>query len=81
MAKIQISQKKVKFRGSKKNLKSAQDPPPPLAHFYIRFEHFCSHILLYGESGCPSWLRRRARFSIVDDGVRAGDPGSSLASV
>ena len=34
-----------------------------------------------GESGWPSWLRRRARFGIVDDDVRARGPGSSLASV
>ena len=33
------------------------------------------------ESGCPSWLRRRARFGIVDDDVRARGPGSTLASV
>ena len=33
-----------------------------------------------GESGCPSWLRRWARFGIVDDDVRAGDLGSRLAS-
>ena len=33
------------FRESKSFLKSVR--PPLLAHFYIRFEHFCSHILLY----------------------------------
>ena len=46
MANTQISHtKKVKFRRSKFFLKSAQEPP--LALFYIRFEQFCSHILLY----------------------------------
>ena len=40
-----------------------------------------SSSIFLGESGCPCWLRRWARFDIVDDDVRAEDPGPSLASV
>ena len=54
---------------------------PQIGPFAFSPEFFPGLKVNYGESGCPSWLRRRARFGIVDDDVRARGPGSSLASV